>query len=462
MNLNLKKEATLSKDVEKSSKAKKIIDLINQEVSSYTKNTPQIKYQKSSGYNEIIINLNDLIITFRDVPSQSGNLAELYPSEKGGKSVIKVYNCDITANPLKLNFNESNLYHELIHYFDFKKIKNPKDASLAGSEAIAKGNYGEYVNSPVEFNAHFFHIVMPEILKNIENSNKVPKDFNEFKTNITTSEVNKFYKNLNQDNKQRFLKRIGSYWTSLKSTNISDHEGNIDDLKLNNVTKSWIERVKNAFNLNESQIFILNKNNMKVNDLKKVIKKVITESKNKDKAVKTTPKKPVAKKAKKEKMCERDEVGTFHMVKIPHKNSSLEEILKTSTLREFIGSGENMSEVVGVFKNENAARKLAEELLNHRTDVLQELKEGEIQEKMNEAQNLKALIAATESYYSLKPQLDEDQSKGKLDELNSNLTKVEEAILKLKEEKDALNETRPGAKPAKKKVAPKKKDDKAK
>lgn len=139
-------------------------------------------------------------------------------------------------------------------------------------------------------------------------------------------------------------------------------------------------------------------------------------------------------------MCERDEVGQFYMVNMPGKDSTLEEIMTVSTLREFASKPADMGKVVGIYKNENTARKLAEELLDHRTSVLSELKQEEIAKKLEEIQGTKALIGATQQYFKLKPSLNEDESNRKIEELNKNLESLQGDLSKLQEEKAGIEE----------------------
>lgn len=194
---------------------------------------------------------------------------------------------------------------------------------------------------------------------------------------------------------------------------------------------------------------------MKTADLKKVIKNVISEAKKKVSASKE-PLKPKVKKKVNEGE-DRDEVGQFCMVHLPHKDSTIDEILTTHTLREFATNPADLSKVVGIYKNEAKARKLAEELLDHRSAVLGEIKDGEITQKMNEIQGTKALIGATNEYFKLKPSLNEDESNRKLEELNGTLSKLEEELVKLQEERTEIETARKnkGVKP---KAKAKKKD----
>lgn len=192
---------------------------------------------------------------------------------------------------------------------------------------------------------------------------------------------------------------------------------------------------------------------MKVAHLKGAIKNIILEATKKPTDKKSTAPKP----KKKTNENERDEIGQFCMVHLPHKDSKIDEILTTHTLHEFATNPVDMSKVVGVYKNEATARKLAEELLDYRSEVLSEMKDGEIQKKLDEIQGTKALIGATEQYFKLKPSLDEDVSKGKLGELNTNLQELESQLSKLQEEKAEIESTRKG-KGVKPKPKTKKKD----
>jgi len=191
---------------------------------------------------------------------------------------------------------------------------------------------------------------------------------------------------------------------------------------------------------------------MKVKDLKTAIRNILEETKKKPSKKVEKTKKPVKKISEGEN---RDEVGQFCMVHLPHKDSTIDEILTTHTLQEFVSNPVDMSKVVGIYKNEAKAHKLAEELLDHRSAVLGEIKDGEIQKKMEEIQGTKALIGATQQYFKLKPSLNEDESNSKLEELNGGLAKLEEDLTKLQEEKAEIEETRKN-----KGVKPKKKDDK--
>lgn len=484
------KEATLEKDVDKSSKAKNIIAYAKQQIDNYKGNNAVVKLTTMFHNNAIQVGFTDLDIIFINYDPKTGNSAEAkYPKDGKGKTTLYVYNSNIQTKPkLIVDFDFNAVYHELVHYLDAKQARAAGKAIPSAASAL-KANYntnsdlfgtqkqiqyGDYLNTPIEFNAHFFHRTMPSILRFVEHINELPKTFDEFKSEILkVKDVREFFGYLNDDNKKRFLKRIGSYYTSLKSENVTSGDGNIDDIKINNTTQNWIGKFKNLLKLKENQIFIQN-NTMKTEALKTLVKKILIEAKNKknpsrpgafkkiaDKASKKygskeagnrvagSVKKKIAKKSVKENKIARSDMGSFFMVNLPGKDSVMENILTKTNLQEFakkIQSGEDMSKCVGVYKNEGMARRLAEELFNHKCDVLGEMKEAEITKKLEEVENMKALMGATQQYYKLKPNLDPKLSEGKIGDLQSQLEGLEKELNELNIQKQGIEESRNGKK----------------
>lgn len=481
------KEATLEKDINKDAQAKNIIAYAKTQIDNYRGNNAVVKLTTMYHNNAIQVGFTDLDIVFINYDPKTGNVAEAkYPKDGKGKATLYVYNSDIQTKPkLTVNFDNNAVYHELVHYLDAKQARSAGKAIPSAASAL-KANYntnsdlfgtqkqiqyGDYLNTPIEFNAHFFHRTMPVISSFIGNIRELPQTFDEFKSEILkVKEVKEFFSYLNDDNKKRFLKRIGSYYTSLKSDNVVAGDGNIDDIKLNHTTQNWIGRVKNLLKLKENQIFIQN-NTMKTEALKTLVKKILIEAKNKQKpgafkkiAAKASKKygskeagnrvagaikKKVAKKSVKENKIARSDMGSFFMVNLPGKDSMMENILSKTNLQEFakkIQNGEDMSKCVGVYKNEGMARRLAEELFNHKCDVLSEMKESEITKKLEEVENLKALMGATQQYYKLKPNLDPKLSEGKIGDLQSQLEGLEKELNELNTQKQSIEESRNGKK----------------
>lgn len=494
-------EATLSNDVEKASKANNIISYIKEQINSYNSNNNIIKIITLYHNYAIQINFTDLTVILLNYDPKDGNEAITKYPKKGenSKTIIEIYKCNIETKPkLKIFFNENALFHELIHYLDTKQAKQSGKSIPSASSASKSSGMSGYINIPVEFNAHFFHRTMPQILKYLEVQNEFPKNFDQFKNEIfQINDVKEFYNLLTSENKQRFLKRIGSYWVSIKNNEIFKTNGEIDDIKLNNSTQNWIGKIKNFLKLKESKIFIPNNNNMNkntLNMLKGMVREILNEAKAKKKSKPSsgltkkqkslTVKKAragkdigkkgkgfekVAKAAEKQygskeagqrvaaasmwknikregkegKPIQRNELGEFYMVHLPSKDSLLEDILTKTTLQEFakhVQEGHDLSKVVGVYKNEKMAHKLAEELFNYKIQVLTEFKDEEIKKKLDEINNLKALIGATEQYYKLKPNEDPKLSENKVGDLQSQLQKKEKELEKLQTEKQSIEE----------------------
>ena len=199
-------EASLTKDYAVETKAQSYIDYVKKQVENYKTNNHVIKLINGDIY--VKINKLTIVLTGDNKPIGKGLFQHsLYNAQYDkNKETIHVFNCALEYKPLEAKFNEQYLKHELIHYFDTADMKTSVVANK-----IDDKSYDEYVNSPLEINAHFFQIVMPSVLKQIKSANKL-LPFPDFRKAVMEDHaIIRFFRGLNSNNQKRFLKRIGEY-----------------------------------------------------------------------------------------------------------------------------------------------------------------------------------------------------------------------------------------------------------
>jgi hypothetical protein len=245
-------EADLKNDAVKSVKARNIVQYCNDQIKAYEKNNNVIKKYKNGYFDEVKINFEDFKIFFTTGPSLGGAKARFFADTK----TIVLYNCSVETkdnNKISVKFDDDDLYHELIHYFDMKdipldRVKQQKDS--VDKSAETKGFHAAYYNDPLEVNAHFMQHVLPKMLGYLEKKDTLPKSFTEFRNAIVNEYSFKaWYDELDDNNKRRILKRLGQYWTEVVSNpdlGLEDPNHKIDNSKLEKMTYSFWNKVKDV------------------------------------------------------------------------------------------------------------------------------------------------------------------------------------------------------------------------
>lgn len=174
-------------------------------------------------------------------------------------NILNLYGVDINyekSKKLSIDFDEKEAIHELTHFLDLGKSseKQQKDylkklapkftkeyldwtkekgldpdsplvfttwENHTGKSVQMQRDFTEYVNDPYELNAHFMEHIMPQINNYVQKTLEVPNSFDEFKNNVFNSALNDknfkaYYKELTDQNKKRFLKRIAVYYQQLR------------------------------------------------------------------------------------------------------------------------------------------------------------------------------------------------------------------------------------------------------
>lgn len=189
------------------------------------------------------------------IPTKVGTLYVKYNPE-GSQGLAKAmlytgYKPEASLSPDEKVLNlygkveDNELRHELAHFFDSKVIgtkqmasqakqDNAKYATLQGREKMET-----YYNAPAEFNAHWFEYIMPVVNQLFDDGNIPSLDqFTQFvKTN---KDVDNFYDHLNDDNKNRFNKRLGVYYQAMQQGRPEVDNGKIE-------TPGFIGKLKSLF-----------------------------------------------------------------------------------------------------------------------------------------------------------------------------------------------------------------------
>lgn len=246
-------EASLSNDANKSIKAKDYIKKIHDLINGYKSDNKQILVSSLGSLTTIKISLDDITIDISSL-DRGTTKAQFIPSKGKNKSSISVLRANIHTKPkLDAEFDETALYHELIHFLDFKNIKtDPKVLHKSYQKARDKKGYAGYINNPLEVNAHFFELFMPSVVKFIEKEKQIPSTFDEFnKELLRDPKAKEFIDDLDDKNKRKVMKRLGTYYTDiLKNPDFKIEKGdNIDDQQLKKATNGFMNKLKSILKI---------------------------------------------------------------------------------------------------------------------------------------------------------------------------------------------------------------------
>jgi len=202
-------EANYQNDLEYKNQAEQYIEKIQGLLNNYPNGLTEYNTDKLS----VSINLlDDLEIVFLDLDSKfnkntsSGDITRLI----NNRYVIYIYNCyiELKDKGIFISYKKDTLFHELIHYLDFKRSK--------GEINVKKYNDEEYVNNSLELNSFF-----QEYFRKF---NKQGKTFEEYIKNFINTKISNIpYKemiwvNLTPENKKRIIKRL---YNSYKENNFN-------------------------------------------------------------------------------------------------------------------------------------------------------------------------------------------------------------------------------------------------
>ena len=249
-------EANLGKDVNKEKQAENYINQIKSFIAEYTSDNKRIHVIEQGGYIIIQTFFPGIDIWITNISSH-GETANFKKGLNGHDSLIKIYNAQIETKPkMSAKFDENSLRHELVHYFDYKNIKDPQTLSkkVQGNFKDDDGNLknqdsanNKYLNHGTELNAHFFELFMPQVMKYVEKQGELPPNVNDFVRDvIRDGETKRVFNQLNPVNKQKVMKRLGTYYDTLKN-GVLDPGGQVDDKRLKDATSSWMSNIKKIF-----------------------------------------------------------------------------------------------------------------------------------------------------------------------------------------------------------------------
>lgn len=121
---------------------------------------------------------------------------------------------------------------------------------------------------------------------------------------------------------------------------------------------------------------------MKISQLRKVIHKLLLENLNKP-------------------MLERDDIGTFYTVFHPQGGEKLEELMLETDVASY-GTKVGDRQIAAIVRSEGRARRMAETLRQGKINEMAGAKQQEINAKMKEMKETKALMGAMSHYFKLK------------------------------------------------------------
>jgi hypothetical protein len=250
--LEIVKEA-VADDVKKAAEANAIINWVEDKIKNYTKDTKEIEFYDKP-YNKVILNYKGLkIIMVGGAASDRAkakydhttNTIYVYETKIKAKDESTLFKSKFTIN---VSFSKKDLFHELIHYLDYtrqykgggEKIKagdlTKQIRKIKGTEDKEK-RWKAYVNFPMEMNTHFFERVFPGILEDIKNNRQlVTQPFSDFFKDILKDDsFSDFYNELNDKNRKKIQKRLGTLYLELKN----------DPDKIKELSKINIDNVEN-------------------------------------------------------------------------------------------------------------------------------------------------------------------------------------------------------------------------
>lgn len=248
-------EANTEKDISKGKKAEEYVDYINKQIKSYHSNNNVIR-KIEEGQNDVIeINFDDLQIRLSNQRHEHDAQFKKVKN-KDNQSVIYLFNCNIKETPLSVEYDESGLKHELTHFFDSQR-GNFKAASDTQHKKMTTDDHSKntdnYFNAPLEVNAYFFENIMPEVLKVIKKEKELPSNFEEFRKDLfNKNEIRSFYNKLNEKNKKKILKRLGTYYTDIltnPSFKVTKNDNQIDNSRLEKSTYGFVKKLKDKLGI---------------------------------------------------------------------------------------------------------------------------------------------------------------------------------------------------------------------
>lgn len=140
---------------------------------------------------------------------------------------LHLFDCELifdkeTNKCLKVSFDETTAFHELIHFYDYLRIEQNKKETNKNIKSNQKKGIADddYYNSPLEFNAYFMEKVTPQIENLIHDPNILKQVKNggweKFKQVMTTNpSINQYFVKLNEKFRKKFLKRLAEYYQKI-------------------------------------------------------------------------------------------------------------------------------------------------------------------------------------------------------------------------------------------------------
>lgn len=196
----------MENDLNKSAEAKKIIQKVYNAINNYNGDTDIVAYDNN--VKIFYCKINDLEFLLFDINSPSPAAQNAHERGSGG-----MYNKE-QNRIIDFHANTRTLYHEIIHYLDFKNT----DINKFKGKAQKLSDKTDYLNQSPELNAHWFERIVPlieELINGGEETKNVIKQhgFETFKQILFNYEdVYSYFQHLNHKNKKRFLKRIAEYY----------------------------------------------------------------------------------------------------------------------------------------------------------------------------------------------------------------------------------------------------------
>lgn len=255
-------EEAVADDVKKAAEANKVIDWVEEKVKNYVNDTKEIEFYNNP-YNKIVLNFKplDLEIVLTSLPGKVN--ANYFAKIK----TIYVYDVNIKGEEVKsinifnpkfkisATFDKKALFHEIIHHLDFiRQYKGGIKGFEKSAERIKRPDdtidWEKYYNEPLEMNTHFFERVFPGILEDIKNNKElINKPFSDFfKETLKDYAFSTFYGYLNDKNKRKIQKRLGTLYLELKNNPDKIKElskVDIDNIKYEKEKVGWLKKIWN-------------------------------------------------------------------------------------------------------------------------------------------------------------------------------------------------------------------------
>lgn len=244
-------EASFEGDKKTSDTAKNILDELRSKINAGKGTRNNLLYFIKIG------ELSFYLYDYRSKISQKNLASHTYAGFSPKRDDPAIYSYRNKISNYKNNKIELDLeyvYHEIIHYLDFKRSKEAnKDKSHVARGAEMQSNSktreaADYYNNPVEFNAHFMQYVFPNI-QNLISGNNAPSNFNEFRNAIVNGSKGSkmFFYYLDEKYKKKADKRLYVVFDNLNKSNIMDNTGDAAKDITKKEKGSFLRRIKNFF-----------------------------------------------------------------------------------------------------------------------------------------------------------------------------------------------------------------------